>query len=75
MMETIKVEANHPDLDKGDAFILAVISDGCEMNSIHGKEGNAVDLPEVYKLLSESPFLRGKPKFVITECRSGGKFH
>ena len=75
MMETIKVEANHSDPDKGDAFILAVISDGCEKNSIHGKDGNAVDLPEVYKLLSESHSLKRKPKFVITECRRGGKFY
>ena len=74
--DSIKEETTHPDHEDYGMFVLVLMSHGLDGDVILGSDMKAVKLSDVYDLLSplNFPKMAGKPKLIIIQACSGGKY-
>lgn len=78
MLEAIDKEvdvAQTPEHEDYGMFVLVLMSHGGKNNCIFGFDGTAIELSDVYYLLTPQnfPTMSGKPKLIIVQACAGGR--
>ncbi|XP_067931058.1 cell death protein 3-like [Watersipora subatra] len=76
LLETIQKETEHADHKNYGMFVLVVMTHGSDYH-LSGSDGVPVPRTSIFDLLSASQFpsMAGKPKLLIFQACSGGKYN